>query len=371
MSNLALVQQSGSSLTKATMPPGMVITSLQDAITIGKILAASKFFKDATTDAQAVAKILRGWELGIPPVAALENIYVIDGKTSLSAHLIAAKIEDSGRFRQRIIAHTNEICAIRFDGRTEGSWDEIGISEFTIADAKIAKLIGKNNWQQYPKAMLYSRALAQGARWFCSRVFMGAIYVPEELGVETDESGNAVEEAIAPVVFKSNSEQIGDVLDELGLTDPATRRQTAQQHLAGRKAADLSQEELDAVLTAIRQSASPAIPVVSEVVASVVAPVAVSTPVVVPTPAPVVAPTTVVTHPDRVDVVLPINEEEIDVSNGRALISNLLDQLGVQDAVQRQQLVKKYLGRRKVENLDAFELQAVLNGIRQSASVPV
>jgi hypothetical protein len=213
MSNLALVQQSGGSLAKATVLPGMVITSLQDAITIGKILAASKFFKDATTEAQAVAKILRGWELGIPPVAALENIYVIDGKTSLSAHLIAAKIEDSGRFRQRIIAHTNEVCAIRFDGRTEGSWEEMGISEFTIADAKIAKLVGKNNWQQYPKAMLYSRALAQGARWFCSRVFMGAIYVPEELGMETDESGNVVEEAIAPVIFKSNSEQIGDVLD--------------------------------------------------------------------------------------------------------------------------------------------------------------
>jgi hypothetical protein len=365
-SNLALVQQSSGSLGKAAMPPGMVITSLSDAITIGKILAASKFFKDATTEAQAVAKILRGWELGIPPVAALENIYVIDGKTSLSAHLIAAKIEDSGRFRQRIIAHTNEVCSIRFDSRTEGAWDELGISEFTIEDAQIANLLGKKNWQQYPKAMLYSRALAQGARWFCSKVFMGAIYVPEELGMETDESGNMVEDAIAPVVFKSNSEQIGDVLDELGLTDPATRRQTAQQHLAGRKAADLSQEELDVVLTAIRQSATPAIAVISEVVAPAAAPTPVPVPVVVApaVSAPVVAPA-------PVDVVLPIDEEEIDVSNGRALISNLLDQLGIQDAFQRQQLVKKYLGRRKVENLDASELQAVLNGIRQSAAVPV
>lgn len=362
MSNLALVQQPGS-LAKAAMLPGMVITSLQDAITIGKILAASKFFKDATTEAQAVAKILRGWELGIPPVAALENIYVIDGKTTLSAHLIAAKIEDSGRFRQRIIAHTNEVCAIRFDSRTEGAWDEMGISEFTIADAKIAKLVGKNNWQQYPKAMLYSRALAQGARWFCSRVFMGAIYVPEELGMETDESGNVVEDAIAPVVFKSNSEQIGDVLDEVGITDAATRRQTAQQHLAGRKAADLSQEELDTVLTAIRQSASSAIPVVSEVVAAAAAPTLVPVVAAAAVSAPVVPPA-------PVEVVLPIDEEEIDVSNGRALISNLLDQLGIQDAVQRQQLVKKYLGRRKVENLDASELQAVLKGIRQSVAVP-
>jgi hypothetical protein len=83
------------------------------------------------------------------------------------------------------------------------------------------------------------------------------------------------------------------------MTDPATRRQTAQQHLARRKAADLSQEELDAVLAAIRQSASPEIPVVSEVVAS---------PVVVP-PAPVVPPPI----PAPVEVVLPIDEEEIDV----------------------------------------------------------
>ena len=91
----------------------MIIRSLSDAIAIGKILAASRFFKDTTTEQQAVAKILRGWELGIPPVAALENINVIDGKTTLSSHLIAAKINDSGRFRLRIVEHTSEECIIR------------------------------------------------------------------------------------------------------------------------------------------------------------------------------------------------------------------------------------------------------------------
>jgi len=52
--------------------------------------------------------------------------------------------------------------------------------------------------------------------------------------------------------------------------------------------------------------------------------------------------------------------------DNRAVISSLLDELEVVEAAQRQQLVKTHLGKRKVENLDSSELQALLSSIRQS-----
>ncbi|MEL6382680.1 MAG: hypothetical protein AAFQ89_09430 [Cyanobacteria bacterium J06626_18] len=52
---------------------------------------------------------------------------------------------------------------------------------------------------------------------------------------------------------KSNSQQISDLLNELGITDPTVRRAAATRHLKGRSAADLSPDELEAVLTRIRQ----------------------------------------------------------------------------------------------------------------------
>lgn len=345
MANLTLVNQSGG-LARAAMPPGMVIQSLNDVITIGKILAASRFFKDAGTEAQAVAKILRGWELGIPPVAALENIHVIDGKTSLSAHLISAKIDESSNLRKRIINHSNESCAIRFDEKVDNSWEELGISEFTIDEAQTANLLGKKNWQQYPKAMLYARALAQGARWYCATVFMGQIYVPDELGVETDEDGNALSTPLSPTSsYKTSSDRISELLTEMGITDPTSRKQLVNQHLKGRKASDLSDEEIEELLNALKQNLAFKLQENGLNPPAVVDAVAVPVQEVVP------------------DEALPTASSVIQ--DNREAISSLLDELGVDDMKLRQHLVKQQLGRRKVENLNASELKTVLAGIRK------
>jgi hypothetical protein len=60
----------------------------------------------------------------------------------------------------------------------------------------------------------------------------------------------------------------------------------------------------------------------------------------------------------------------VPVPDNRAVISSLLDELAVTDSTQRQQLVRANLGTQKVEQLDASELQALLNGIRQAVATP-
>lgn len=350
-SQLALVKSKPldqSALAKGGMPPGMIIRSLADAIQIGKILAASRYFKDATTEQQAIAKILRGWELGIPPVASLENINVIDGRTTLSAHLIAAKINDSGRFRLRIVDHTAQLCVIRFDEKIDGIWEELGVSEFTLEDARLANLLHKKNWQQYPKAMLYARAVAQGARWYCSTTFMGQIYVPEELSEAEVEDVNYA----APVILQSNSEQISDLLNDLGITDASERKAMATQYLGGRRAADLSAEELETVLTAIRQTYvqdDDDLETATETVEAFVVSVDESAEAAEAAPEPLVT---------------PVDELPQD---SRAAISAALDAAGIIDVERRQSIVRKQLmtvGRRKVETLTPEELQTVLEGIQ-------
>lgn len=349
--NLALVnQQQSAPMVRASMPPGMVIKSLEDAITIGKILAASRFFKDVGTEAQAVAKVLRGWELGIPPVASLENIYVIDGKTSLSAHLIAAKIKESGQFRFQILQYTDTHCEIAFFEKVDGTWQECGPNAtFSLVDAERAELLSKKNWRCYPKAMLYARAMAQGARLYCASVFMGQIYVPEEL----DES-DGVGEGSPPlsVSFQNNSEKIGDLLTELGINDQAERKEIVQRFLSGRKAANLTELELEAVLDGIRQSMSATVPV-AEVQAFP------SQPVAIPASEPItVEPITVEATPVAAT---PITEGN---QSNRVRISMLLDQLSVQDVKLRQQLSKNALKGRNVENLRSEEIEQVLNEIQ-------
>lgn len=168
--------------------PGMTIRSLEDCLQIGALAAKSGFFSGIKNESAAVVKIIRGWELGIAPIASLENIHVIEGKTSLSAPLIAALIKRSKIYNYRIARSDHQLCTIKFFEQGE----ELGEVTWTIQDAERAKLASKKNWQNYPRAMLRWRALTEGARAYCSEIFGGAIYAPEELGMQTDASGVAV-----------------------------------------------------------------------------------------------------------------------------------------------------------------------------------
>jgi hypothetical protein len=155
---------------------------------LGEIMFKSGFFKDVKDASAAIVKVLAGRELGLGPVASMRGVYIIEGRTSLSADLIAACIQKSGKYRYRVRDWTAKVCRIEF---FEGS-ESLGFGEFTIEEAAAAKLTGKQTWTAYPKAMLFARAMSQGARAYCPEVFAGAIYAPEELGAEVDGNGSVV-----------------------------------------------------------------------------------------------------------------------------------------------------------------------------------
>lgn len=156
---------------------------------LGQIMVKSGFFKDLREEAQAIVKILYGGELGFGPIASVMGVYIVEGKPSLSAQLIAAAVQKSGRFKYRVREWTATSCRIEFfDGG-----ESLGESSFSIAEAQAANLAGKAVWKSYPKAMLWARAMSQGARAYAPEVFSGPIYTPEELGAEVDGDGSVIE----------------------------------------------------------------------------------------------------------------------------------------------------------------------------------
>jgi hypothetical protein len=157
----------------------------QDLFSLSQIFAQSRFFQDASTAAQAVVKIYAGRELGVPPVAAMTGIYMVKGKITLSANLIAALIKRSNKYNYKIKTHTNELCEIEFFE----SGNSVGFSSFSLAEARAAKLAGGDNWSKYPKNMLFARAISNGAKWFCADIFSGPIYSTEETEMADIETG--------------------------------------------------------------------------------------------------------------------------------------------------------------------------------------
>ena len=142
-----------------------------------KAYAESGYWPDSKSLAQALVKIEAGRTLGLAPIIAMNEIHVIDGKPTLGAGALSMLVKSSGRYDYRVIHLTNETCTIRFFERGE----TIGHSTFTMKDAETAKIKGRGPWQQYPRNMLFARALSNGVAWHCPDVTGGRFYTPEEI----------------------------------------------------------------------------------------------------------------------------------------------------------------------------------------------
>lgn len=166
---------------------------------MAKIFSASGMFKDCDEGPKAFTKMLVAKDLGISMTRGLLDINMISGKPALSANLIAGMIKKSGKYKYKIVEHTDEVCKLEVFERDNGTWDSLGYSSFSIKDAEKAGLLRNPTWKSYPRNMLFSRAISNVAKQFCGDIFLGSVYTPDELdnSIEYDSEGNVVDGSTA------------------------------------------------------------------------------------------------------------------------------------------------------------------------------
>ena len=165
---------------------------MTDAMTAAKAMAASGYFADVKEANQALVKILAGQEMGFGAFASMTGVYIIQGRPSIGANLMAAAVKRSGKYDYRVLEMTDTVCELLFlqNGK------EIGRSRFDLNDAKKA---GTKNLDKFPRNMLFARAMSNGVKWFTPDIFNGApVYTPEELGADTDQDGNVIDVPVTP-----------------------------------------------------------------------------------------------------------------------------------------------------------------------------
>lgn len=184
-----------------------------------KVLVPTGFLPDAIkTPEQAVAVMLKGRELGIPPMYALSNIVVIKGKPTASAELMLALVyRDHGDGAVMIEESTNERCALSYKRR---SWDKRRAFTFTVDDAKRAQLLNNPTWQKFPAAMLRARAISAVAR-MAFPDSIGGMYTPEELGasVEVTGDGEVIVSDAAPEPMPEQDAEFREIESPPRMTD--------------------------------------------------------------------------------------------------------------------------------------------------------
>lgn len=174
------------------------------------------------TPEQALAIILTGRELGIPAMAALNTINVIQGKPTVSPQLMLALIERSGQLEDIEILTGDDYVQVTMQRKNRTEHTE----RFGKTEAQAMNLFGKDNYKKQPLVMYKWRAVAACARTVFPDVILG-LYTPEEMGADVSISDDG--EMTVQAVTKPETDVKGGIIKRIGQIMRAHNEETGEK----------------------------------------------------------------------------------------------------------------------------------------------
>ena len=137
-------------------------------------IAKSKMFGMKTAD-EAFALMLIAQAEGMHPAIAARDYHVIQGRPTLKADAMLARFQSAGgkvNWEVYTDAEVTGLFSHPQGGTLKLTW--------TFAQAKSIGLTGKDNWRNYPRAMLRARCISEGIRTVYPGCVVGT-YTAEEI----------------------------------------------------------------------------------------------------------------------------------------------------------------------------------------------
>lgn len=165
--------------TDLTIHEPTTVTSLTEQMDYARAVSSAALLPAAYRGKPADILIATGLgnAIGIAPAQALYEIYVVNGRPSPSANLMAALVRRAGHKLR--IEGNSESCTATLIRADDPEFPMT--ATWTIGQAKAAGLTGKDTWKQYPQAMLRARAIAEVVRMGAPEAVMGMEYAREEV----------------------------------------------------------------------------------------------------------------------------------------------------------------------------------------------
>lgn len=211
-------------------------SDLSDAHRIGSVIAGTSFAPShfRSKPEECAIAILYGQTIGLDPMTAVQQIYVIGGKPALYARAMVAIV----------LAHGHEIWtedetdgSVTVAGRRRG-FERVERITWTTAMAQRAGYSSNKKYQTDPRSMLYARASGDIARRVAPDALLGMAYTVEEMQLEPDVGPTTVitadQFAAAPAEATTPDAQPEPVAAPAEMITPAQlRKMGAQMKEAG------------------------------------------------------------------------------------------------------------------------------------------
>lgn len=150
------------------------IVPLSDIQQMAEVASSSKMFGFKNPQ-EAMAIMLLCQAENLHPATAMRDYHVIQGRPALKADAMLARFQQSGGSVKWEV-YTNEEVSGTFSHPQGGS---LRVS-WTLAQAKSIGIANKDNWRNYPRAMLRARVISEGIRSVYPGCVVG-VYTPEEV----------------------------------------------------------------------------------------------------------------------------------------------------------------------------------------------
>ena len=215
---------------------GMGPRTFEEAWRFAKLIAGSDLApKDyVNKPANVLVAIQMGAEVGLSPMAAIQNIAVINGRPSLwgDAALAVVQVHPAYEWHKERFEGTGDAKAAVFEIKRKGA--DPHISKFSMADAKKANLLGKAGpWTNYPDRMLQMRARGFGLRDKFADALRGLGIAEESLDLPPVNTGEAHIDVMATAAAQlpADIKRASDVVREQPTTIDASQVSAAQEKL--------------------------------------------------------------------------------------------------------------------------------------------
>jgi len=150
------------------------LVPLQDITQMAEVAAGSKMFGFKNPQ-EAMAIMLLCQAENLHPAVAMRDYHVIQGRPALKADAMLARFQQAGGLVQWK-DYTDEKVTGVFSHPSGGSLEV----SWSLAQAKSIGIANKDNWRNYPRAMLRARCVSEGIRSVYPGCVVG-VYTPEEI----------------------------------------------------------------------------------------------------------------------------------------------------------------------------------------------
>ena len=240
---------------------GLEIRSLNDLVRFADCVIQAGVAPKGMNQAAVVVAVQMGYELGLPPMASVQNIAVINGRPSIWGDAALAVCHASPWFAdmEETIEGEGDKMAATCKVWKKGKQNPI-VKTFSVADAKAAQLWGKQGpWTQYPKRMLQMRARGFALRDAFPGALRGMLFAEEARDVPkpvdneyTEPTANSLDDITERLSTKqaeapspmSRDEIIAALATAMNGMTPRAQKEA----LGGKLPEDMTDEELSAVL---------------------------------------------------------------------------------------------------------------------------